>query len=63
MQKLLRLADDIAQAFARFAGRDIFIERATEGGFRRVRLECGSREYYGLGLHVIVSPLQMPNRQ
>ena len=54
----------IGQSFAHLRGVDIFIEWDADGrsplAFARVTGHtCGSTEYWGFGLHVVVSPLRV----
>ena len=63
MNKLNIFLSDIGQSFAHLCGVGVVIERwdLTSGPLRffSEKSPAGDRQYWGLGLHVIVSPLRV----
>jgi hypothetical protein len=56
---LHKALSSIGQAFAHLMGVDVFIERGTDCMFSGKTNPAGDREWWGLGLHIVVSPIEM----
>ena len=63
MNTLTHLLESLINVFTRALGTDVFVGLNDEASslfsftFKRSGVD---REWWGLGLHVVVSPLQMP---